>query len=126
MNSSRSWEDLSLSLKLLEIRARIKTDTTANLPPETSEVAEEQERSKPETDLYGAAWTVLDAATERDNFETVKLSQRVIDAVLGGRTPQKIDVDVILSFLNSGVEFVQTVGLVADDARGRGLCCVDP
>ena len=96
MNSIRSWEDLSLAFKLLEARSRIKIDA-ADSPCATLEIAEEQARSKPETDLYGAAWTALDLANERDNLETVKLCQRVIDALLRGRPPQKFDVDVVLN-----------------------------
>jgi hypothetical protein len=104
MNSGRSWEDLILSFKLLEARARIKTDPApgfANPLPRTSEVAEKQEQPKPEPGLYNAAWAMLEAAAERDNFEAVKLCQRVIDALLGGRTPHKFDVDVVLNVANS-------------------------
>ena len=108
MNYSRSWKDLVLSFKMLDARARIRPDDTiTNLPGEISRVAEEQEQSKHEITLYmPLGQCLMLAANEKDEFEVVKLCQRVLDTVLSGRTPTKFDADVVLNFSNSGVEFV--------------------
>ena len=59
---------------------------------------EQKNAFEPTNLLIDTAWTILEAASDLGDSETIEVCRRVIDASLRGTAPAKSDINVIFEF----------------------------
>jgi hypothetical protein len=68
------------------------------IPGETAIMLDRENAVAPGSSLLDTAWTILEAANDLGDRETVEVCRRVIDASLHGVAPAKSDINVIFDF----------------------------